>query len=292
MGWTRRTVLAGGLAATASSFALAQEGADRSDKIIIAKSGHILAPVVMDGETRYALLDNTQYTAFGVDAPILPQAYKRDFDRRSRKDTYIRLPSPIMQKVGNADIRVNMAVRGLATYTKANGVPVDMIMGANVFESAVVDLDFLAGAIRFSRPNKFADPEKAEGFETKLKTAGRFEIPVSIGDLKGQAIVSLGYGGVIRVHDPKIGDWINDGRPVSTARTTTVFGSVSTKEDVTVFESPPVKLGPFDIGAVRAVADVSNHDGAIATVGVSVLRAFRVWLDGSRNRIWLRPNTH
>lgn len=292
MGWTRRGAMAGGLAAL-SPFASAQDAPDRSDKIIIAKSGHILAPVTMSGNVCYALLDNTQYTALSVDAPVLTTARKRDLERAGRKDDmYLRLRSPVMQMVGNADIQVDMAVRGLSTYTKANGVPVEMIMGANVFESAVVDLDFLAGTIRFTRPSKFTDPEKALVFEAGLKTPGRFEIPVSIGEVKGQALVSLGYGGVIRVHDPKVGEWINDGRATSNTSATTVFGSVSTKEEVVVFESPPVKFGPFDLGKVRAVADVSSHDGAIATVGVTVLRAFRVWLDGSRNRIWLRPNTH
>lgn len=289
---TRRLVIAGGLAAGLPGVAWAAPD-DAPTKMVISKTGHILLPTMLGGEECFGLLDNTQsITAVSFDAPGLDSSQRLDISLAGKDAVFVRLARHLRPAFGGLKVEIDTARRGLQSYTRANGVPVSFVIGAALFEQAVVELDFMAGTLKASSPKGFKDPENARVFESKSKTPGQFLVPIEIGDdVKTSAAISLGYPGVILISHPKVGEWLNDGREVSRQESTLVFGNTSTKQEQVAFTSPRVKLGPYILGEVRAVADSNRDDGIGATLGVTALRPFRVWLDGSRGRVWLKVNT-
>lgn len=294
--WTRRSAIITGLAASAAGLpAFAQKGAPA--RIVIGKSGHVFALVKLGQEDCYALLDNATRTALSTDAPVLGAGRKLDIDMAPNSEMFAQFRTPYIYKLGNAQIEFIYAMRGLSNYSKANDVPVHMVLGNTLFDTCVVELDFKAGTIAFhERGFKPADGAIPFPADEKDAKRGEMRIPVAFGpdnqpEVQGLADVVLGYASIIRVSHPKVADWVAASGKVGTQSIVTVMGSLAVKGEQVTFQAPPLRVGPFGFGRVFASADPTPREEVIATLGVAALRPFKVWLDAHNGRIWLKQNT-
>ncbi|HVY90067.1 MAG TPA: hypothetical protein VG942_14450 [Hyphomonadaceae bacterium] len=295
-GWTRRGAIGAGLATGAVGLpAWAQSGTP--SKIVIGKSGHVFALIKLGQQDCYALLDNATRTALSTDAPILGAGRRLDIDSAPKNEMFAHFGSPYFYKLGNAQIEFVYAMRGLSNYSKANGVPVHMVLGDTLFDTCVVELDFKAGAIAFHQRG-YAPGEGAVPFPADEKDGKRgvLRIPVSFGpdgepEAQGLADVVLGYSSLIRVFHPKVTEWVKASGKTGTQTSTTVMGSLAVSAEQVTFQSPPLRVGPFGFGRVLATADPTPREETIALLGVAALRPFKVWIDAYRGRIWLKQNT-
>jgi hypothetical protein len=300
MGWTRRRALGAALGSglgmpLASMFPAWGQGGSSAIKIVIGKSGHIFARAKVKNDDVYALLDNTHVTAIALESSLLSAGERSTARFGSRDDVYAPFRIPLTYKFGNAQVFVDFAMRGLAAYSERNGFPVDLLLGKSVFEQTVVELDFRAGTMLFHGASGFKAPDGAVAFgggaDVGSKAGGGMLVPVKLGDdLSGLARVSLGFSGIIRVSHPKVNDWLNDGRKVQEGEVTTVYGALAVKGGQQTFQSPPLKVGSWDFGPVTAWADPDQQAGVVGMLGATALRPFKVWLDESHGRIWMKPN--
>jgi hypothetical protein len=287
---TRRQLAAAGASLALPAAAWSQTPAP-SLKLQRSATGHLVTPTDIRGEPVYAMLDNLQPSAIGFNAPGLSLANRRALDAIRGDPMLVRMSQPVPFQLGGVDLMINMAMRGLDAFSRWNGLPIHVLFGVSLFEEAVVELNFRSSQLTCHNPNRFRDPLDATPFESKARVPGNFYLPVDFGDgAKGNALVALGYPEFLRINHPKVGEWINDGRQVTLDQNASVFGDVVTKQEQVNFIAPPVKIGPWDLGAVKAEANVGDDDAVIATLGVKALLAFHIWFDGRRGRMWLRPN--
>lgn len=289
MKFTRRQ-----LAAASASLALPAAAWSQTPpaplKLQRSATGHLVTPTDIAGEPIYAMLDNQQPSAISFNPPGLSLARRRALDLPG-DPMMIRFSQPVPFNLGGVNLLINIAMRGLDSFARWNGLPIHALFGASLFEEAVVELDFRKSQLTCHRPDRFRDPPDATAFETRGRSAGVFSLPVDIGgEVTGEALLGLGYPHFLRINHAKVGEWINDGRKVVIKENAAVFGDVVTKQEQVHFVSPAVKIGPWMLGEVEAEAAIGEMDDAVATLGVKALLAFHIWFDGRRNRIWLRPN--
>ena len=286
MGWTRRAALAAGFGAPLwSPSAWGQGGSDRVE-LVIGKTGHIFARTKVNGKDVHALLDNDQPTVINIQSSLLSAGDRAAIEFGSRDFAPLRVPATY--RFDQAVVAIDVAIRGMGTYSEVNGFTVDLVLGKSVFAQNVVELDFRRKTMWFHRASGFKTPNDAVAFGGDGNKG--LLLPVKLGDdVAGLARVMTGFSGYVSVSDPKVFDWLQDGRKVDEREATRIYGSVAVKAMEQTFLSPPLTVGNWQFGPVMAWVDTVQEPGLVGTLGVAALRPFKVWLDESHGRIWMRP---
>lgn len=202
--------------------------------------------------------------------------------------------SGVTLKIGGAEIGpLSAAVIDLSDIARRFGRPMPVILGKELFNAVVVDLDYPASRIRFldaaafryGGPGRKLDLIPAEDGHKSLKISIEGGDPVVVG-------LDTGQGGALSVyrHYADARGFLS-GRPVSEARGGGVGGATTMK--VATLRS--VTLAGYELRGVPAAFQATDVRGAFDTkrqegnLGAGILSRFRVLFDYSRSCLWLEP---
>jgi hypothetical protein len=255
----------------------------------------IFIPAVVNGRNTEVLLDS------GADASAIDRGFAASAGV-TVKGTHVAVGSGGTEQsgfVGNLFIALGDLTVGpltganldLASMGRRWGHAFQAILGREVFNDLIVDIDFPNSKIAFRDRQGFRAPAEAQRVVLGQYLA-IFTIPVSIdGEPAVPAMFDLGNGGPLaifptysgrqklmesRPHSLMLGGGVGGSRPrvITTVRTLAV-------ED-NVFRNVPAILPPVG-------NDIHNSNRVFANVGVAVFRRFRVICDLHSNLLYLVP---
>jgi len=248
----------------------------------------IVFPMVIDGQPAEAWLDS------GASVSVVDSAFARRIG--------LELGAPVnAHGVGGqvSDVRWAQAdllagdlamagrhvvVMDLSAVQRKLGRPVEVLLGRDVFDKAVVDIDFQAQRIRLTPRADFAPPAADP---LPLQHSGELRsVPIAVGGVVTPAIFDLGNAGGLLI-DRQYADrnGFLDGHRLST---TLGVGAEGARED-TQTALDGVKLGDTQFDGVPTAATPNLASEAPANVGLQLLSRFRLTIDFGGDRIWLSP---
>ena len=185
--------------------------------------------------------------------------------------------------------KMTVAVMDLEPVGRGIGHPMNVVLGREFFNSAVISIDWAAGQLKVTPHAAFTARQDAAALE--LKRRGPFNtIPVAIaGEGPIEALLDLGNGGALSIPETYWGE-----RPELTSLPYAEgqaggVGGLHASRNVTL---PKVVLAGKTFVNVPSTlgSGGSNQEPARMTnVGIGLLKQFHVDLDLGRDRIYLTP---
>ncbi|MEM7201032.1 MAG: aspartyl protease family protein [Planctomycetota bacterium] len=166
------------------------------------------------------------------------------------------------------------------------------ILGADLLQTAVVELDYAAARMRLYAPDAYRYAGRGHVFDVAIEKT-KVLVPMRIRrrdgtEVTGTFLVDTGSTQAIGLSPHFYRGLLTPGQPTVEARGWRFGGAASTGR---LLRLASIQLGPFSFDDVvaHAVVDESKRswDGSI---GGEVLRRFKVILDRSRSRMMLEPN--
>jgi predicted aspartyl protease len=177
------------------------------------------------------------------------------------------------------------AVMDMGAVAAAVDRPVQVILGREVFDAAVVDIDFARRQLRLIPRESFQPPDATP---LPLKPSGTLHsIPITVQGHAMQAVVDLGHAGALML-DREAADSLG---LTPSAHTSTEIGVGADGPREHLVGS----LGEVEVAGLR-LRDVPTtfvdqlSSRAPANVGLQILSRFEVILDFRGERAWLLPN--
>ncbi|HEX5437985.1 MAG TPA: aspartyl protease family protein [Gemmatimonadaceae bacterium] len=256
----------------------------------------IYIPGKVNGHRVYLLLDS------GAGSTVLDKAYAERLGVKTEGkgvangtggQVGMAFARDVHVEIGNMTLRVPTAiVLDLSSVAKQLGHPMPVILGVDVFEQLIVDVDFGRHTIAFHDPAAFQAPPGATTVPLNA-SAGARTVPVRIEDgPEVQADFDIGNGGSLLLFPSY---WrphhMLQHRTVSERLSGGVGGrhaeKVLTVESLTfaghTFHDIPASLTKPGIQAV-------NGDRSVANLGIQMYSRFRVMTDFPHDRLYLVPN--
>ncbi|MES2034236.1 MAG: aspartyl protease family protein [Pseudomonadota bacterium] len=169
------------------------------------------------------------------------------------------------------------------------GVPLAVVLGRDIFEAAVVDLDLPGERIAFTRPEHFRPPSGVVNLPLRRDNKRLRWLEVSIaGQGTVPATFDLGSGLGLEIS----GEFARRRRLLDGRRTSTwmAFG-VEGLAPYTVATLPSLRIGNATLTDIPAAVTSPWQDPHTpAVIGMPVWRRFRVITDYAHNRLWLAPS--
>ncbi|MDG2521760.1 aspartyl protease family protein [Caulobacter segnis] len=255
----------------------------------------IYIPATINGAQTHVLLDS------GAEATVLDKAFAESIGLKASaivpaagtggRDV-AELASGVTIRIGDMTLRdITVALMDLKPIADMIGRPLPVILGKEVFNELVVDLDFASKTIAFQDPAKFT-PKPGAVPVPVTSTGGIHAIPASLEG--GEPVLfdfDLGNGGPLLVFP---GYWKPRGmladRPTSKSLSGAIGGlktrSVATVKTLTLagvtFRDIPAVFGDEDGSALDATHTQGN-------IGMPILNRFDLTTDYPRNRLLLKP---
>ena len=257
----------------------------RGNRLIVTAiiNGHA-TPVMLDSAASTTTLDTAFARSIG-----LPEGLKIK-GHGVGGDVEAELISGATMTVGGLRFdQMNVAAMDLSPISHSIGRPVNVILGREFFNSAVISIDWARNRLRVSSPGSFTPGPGAVRLD--LVRRGPFNtIPVSIdGAAPIQALLDVGAGGALSLPPT----YWRDRPELAQLRYAEVQGGgVGGEHSARAVTVPQVRLAGRSFTAVPAqLADVGNDDDPtkMANVGIGFLKQFHVDLDLGQNRIFLAP---
>lgn len=248
----------------------------------------ILFPITINGRPAEAWLDSGS-SASVVDAAFA-QALGLTLEGGIRARGVagavggVRL-APATLAIGGRPIPASqVAVMDLSPVTRVVPRPVQVLLGREVFENAIVQIDFARRALSVMPREGFRPPRVAP---LPLRASGGLRsFPIRIGDTETEAVLDLGNSGALLLdRDFAEGHGLLAGRRTSTQLS---VGADGPRQSV-IATLDKVQVGGVDFQAVGTVATAGLASRAPANVGLEILSRFRVTVDFAGDRLWLEP---
>lgn len=288
---SRRTVLSATAGLVLAGPARAQApGSGQGARVPFEQlNGKIFAPVMVNGVPVQAMLDSGS-AFYGVDQGFAAEAGIAADGRRTAvrgvqhtlRARYGRIATLLV--AGGALTDLPALVIDYRSLSATVGHEVQMALGGDFFRQFVVDLDFASQTLALTRPDAFVAPPGADVVPLRNKN-GLMTAPVTFSDETSLwSIVDTGS-------DPPL---IVSPGPASRLKlfgkdsTTAPLGGVGGQSVVKIASAPKLALGAKWFEDVP-VQGVRESLGADANLGLGLLSQFRVWLDFSRQQMWLLP---
>lgn len=252
------------------------------------QAGKIVAPVMLNGQAVDALIDS------GAQLSAIDSSYAKARGLRShglfmgrgvQGRVWGSWADGLSVSIGGASLaRLKVAVIDYEPLSRQLGRPVQVVLGRDLFEAFVVELDFAAGALALHPRESFQAPAGARLSSLKA-VRGRMTTTLSVeGGAPVQALVDLGNDLPLILSPSGDTRRLVQRRPVSTALIggygSGAVGQVTTARYIVVdglrIDEVPVNIAP------RAI-------GFGANLGLPVLQRFHLWLDFGGRRMWLAP---
>lgn len=281
--WPRRTLL-GALAAAPFTRPAYAAGAVS----FLIQADKIFAPVSVNGVAVDAILDSGS-TISTLDAGFANSLSLRTRGRFSGRGVSGRVSGAWTTGVsfeiaGQALRPARVGVIDYSALSRQLGRPVQAVLGRDLFDAFVTDLDFAARTLALHRREGFV-PAAGARLVALTAQGGRLTAPISVeGGAPIQALVDLGNDlPLILSPGPDSRKLLRD-RPTSTALIggygSAAVGQVATARDV-AFAGAQIAAVPVTV-APRSI-------GFAANLGLPLLRRFRLQLDFAGARMWLTP---
>jgi hypothetical protein len=183
-----------------------------------------------------------------------------------------------VQAVGHAQIRdIGVIQRSVAR-------PFDVIVGSNLFDQFVVEIDFDQSQLRVSTREAFSAPPEAFRLDLK-RSAGEAAAAIQL-EARGPIAAGIDLGSSMALAvSGRLAEHVRllDGRAASSVMINSLGGSGVH----TVTTAGAFSLGPFPLPDVPTVVfDSLTHE---AVLGLPVFLRFKLWLDLGLQRMWLAP---
>lgn len=257
------------------------------------RGNRIVVPATLNGHATDVILDT------GASATTLDRAYARSIGLPEGRKVEGRgaggiveaeIVSGVTLVIGGVRFdNMTVGVLDLAPMARAVGRPMNVVLGREFFNSAVISIDWRNSRLRVSSHEAFKPARGAA--EVLLSRNGPFNtIPVSIaGGRPIAALLDLGNGGNLVLPRTYWGGRVDlAGLRYAEARTGGV-GGLHAARAATV---PNVSLAGRTFAAVPATLSESGNDREpekMTNVGIGLLKQFDVDLDLGRDRIYLTP---
>jgi hypothetical protein len=259
------------------------------------RGNRVIIEARINGQVSEALLDT------GASVTVLDKAYARSIGIKEGRKVTGRGAGGVVEAEVVTGVTLEVAgmrfddmtisVMDMGPVARAIGHPLNMVLGREFFNSAVISIDWAGNKLQVSAPKQFA--RKAESTELTLKRVGPFNtIPVSIAGAEPiDALLDLGNGGALVL--PKT-YWGTRPELAHLPFAESRIGGVGGMHSARATTVPKLNLAGATFSAIPAtLSDKGNdHDPTqMANVGIGLLKQFHVDLDLGRNRIYLTPRT-
>lgn len=249
----------------------------------------ILFPILVNGRPAEAWLDS------GASATVLDAGFARELGVQMlggqvrAQGVAGRVPGVRLARVGLqvGDLALpgrGVAVMDLAAVSRVVQRPVQVILGRDIFDNAVVDIDFTAREITFLPRAGFRPPPAPA---LPLTSSGDLRsFPIAIGGIDTAAILDLGNAGALLV-DRDFADarGLLRGRRTSTQL---AVGADGPRESA-ILSLDDVKVGGLSFAGVPTTATSGLSSRAPANVGLAILSRFHLTVDFAGDRLWMQP---
>ena len=273
---TRRTLLAAATAAVAtgaraqgSAFSMPIE-TDELSLILIARVGGEAAFVILDNGAAYTMADRS----FGARAPsaMSPRVMARTL--------------PVIE-LGPLVSLPARSTLDLAAFSAAHQKPISAIVGMDLFQAGVIDLDFVTRTLTLSAAPGEA-PSGGRAVDLIPRPGLKHTVTMSIeGGAPFQALLDLGAGNALLVKPPlaeRLG--LIGERTPSTRLSTGVTGEGQRLDFIrrtgsaksVAFAGAELTDVPFEVGEFAT--------GGEALIGLPILRRFALRFDLGSDRLW------
>jgi predicted aspartyl protease len=277
-----------------AALALAPAGASRAETVPHAMpfqfvlERQIVFPILIDGKAAEAWLDS------GAGATVVDAAFAKRIGLElgaairahgvSGEVTDVRLAKTDLAAGDLAMPGRRVVVMDLSAVQRLVGRPVQVLLGRDVFDEAIVQIDFEGRRITLLPREGFQPPP---GTPVALKRSGDLKsVPIRVAAVEMPAILDLGNAGGLLI-DQEFADHYGllDGRRAST---TLGVGADGAREE-TQTTVDRLELGGLTFTGVPTTATPNLSSKAPANVGLQVLSRFRLTIDFAGDRIWLAP---
>lgn len=248
----------------------------------------ILFPISINGRPAEAWLDS------GSSATVVDAAFARELG--------LELGDPISARgvagqvagvrLARADVKIGdaviparrVAVMDLTALRAVTPRPVQVILGREVFQDAVLEIDFASRRIAISPQDRFQPPRARP---LPLRRSGLLKsFPIRVGGVRTEAILDLGNSGALLLdYDFAARRGLLSGRRTSTQLSVGADGPRTSL----VTSLDRVQVGGVTFNGVTAVATEGLTSHAPANVGLEILSRFHVTVDFAGGRLWLQP---
>ena len=257
------------------------------------RGNRIVIPARINGHETRVLLDT------GASATTVDRAYARSIGfpegmkiqgKGSGGTVEAELVSGVTIDLGGVRLdKMNVGVMDLAPVSRGLGRPLTVVLGRDFFNSAVVSIDWAAGALQVRSPQSFTPGKDAA--RLNLTRKGPFNtIPVSVaGGEPIQALLDVGNGGALAL--PRT-YWSKRPDLAALRSAETRMGGVGGLNAARAVVMPKVTLaGQSFTNVPTMLSEVGSDDEPtqMANVGIGLLKQFTVDLDLGRDRIYLTP---
>ncbi|THD77517.1 MAG: hypothetical protein E7812_16470 [Phenylobacterium sp.] len=289
----RRTFLGAALSAGALARALAEAPAAWAAGSVslpfdFAQQRRILIPITIDGKPAEAWLDT------GSSGSVVDLTFARALGLQlgeeihaagvSGKVSGARAIQAQLTIAGAALPRRAMAAMDLSAISEQSPRPVQVILGRELFEAVVVEIDFATRRLTLTAHETFRAP--AGAVLPLTPTAGLRSLPVVLDGVATPTLFDIGNTGALlveRAYAEQHG--LMAGRRVSTQL---AVGADGTHEQA-VLSLDRVRLAGLTFHQVPVVAATALAAGAPANVGLDLLSRFHLTIDFAGDRLWMQP---
>jgi hypothetical protein len=259
-------------------------------------SNRIFIPATINGRPVKLLLDS------GADATVIDTALAKELGLKLEGEgvangtggqTSTAMAKNVEIKVGSMSLHVPMAVSmDLSDVSHRLGIPLQVILGADVFKQLIVDLDFGRRTIAFDEPQGFTPPPGA----VTVPVTPQAGVPTVTASFEGgpevQVDFDIGNGSPLLIFpaywqphkmlddrkvSARLGGAVGGAREEKMATVRTVVFAGHTFHDVPAEFSTP---GPNAV----------DSDHSVANIGLPIYSRFRMITDYTHNRLFMVPN--
>lgn len=299
-------LLAGAALVAGSGWAIAQHGEVPPPKVSVAahteavpfelfRGNRVVATARLNGHQTEVILDT------GASVTTLDRAYARSIglpegakvDARGAGGVVeAEIVSGVTLEIGGTRFDdMTVAVMDLSAVARAIGHPMNIVLGREFFNSAVISIDWAASRLRVTPHDRFSAGQGARALE--LKRRGPFNtIPISVaGGEPVEALLDLGNGGALKLPKSYWGKRDDLARLPYAEGQAGGVGGLHASRNTTI---PSVTLAGQSFANVPTTLSEGGNDhepAQMTNVGIGLLKQFHVDLDLGRNRIYLSPRT-
>ncbi len=251
------------------------------------------APVLVDGRPVMGVLDT------GAELSFVDKAFAASLGLRasttiatlgSQNTGTASIVGPISVQAGSLSLTgLFPAAADLSAVASLSGQPLRLMLGEDLFNEMIVDIDFPHKRVAFLDPKTFAVPPRAIVLPLALIGRTRATTASVEGRPKGQFIVDLGDSGTVDLYPEYTAEQkLLVGRKVSQDMTMGVGGPAP--ETITTFKD--VTIGGVSLANVPVAISLERPPTTspeVGRIGLGVLSRFRVLVDFPGNRLFLIP---
>jgi predicted aspartyl protease len=180
---------------------------------------------------------------------------------------------------------LSAGVLDLNPYPVPGEPRVDLIIGRELFDALVVDIDFQVETVEFLEPNA---AHNFKGFAVPLQVGPRGTpyIDITIEGRSMSVAFDLGYNAALLLSPQFVADVdLLKGRPTSTVASRGAEGVGIGR--VAILSS--LGIGPLKLHGVPTEIPATWNRPSPGVIGLEVLKRFRIATDYSHGRLWLEP---